>query len=54
MKSNIIKRGVAGLLSLVMCISTFVGIGRSTLSSAFSGDIWASVVIIIKRVLNFV
>ena len=24
MKSNIIKRGVAGLLSLVMCISTFV------------------------------
>ena len=26
MKSNIIKRGVAGLLSLVMCISTFVGL----------------------------
>lgn len=34
MKSNIIKRGVAGLLSLVMCISTFVGIGTTTAFAA--------------------
>lgn len=34
MKSNIIKRGVAGLLSLVMCISTLVGIGTTTAFAA--------------------
>ena len=30
MKKNLFKRGMAGLLSLVMCLTALVGIGTTT------------------------
>lgn len=34
MKKNLFKRGMAGLLSLVMCLTTLVGIGTTTAYAA--------------------
>ena len=34
MKKNLFKRGMAGLLSLVMCLTALVGIGTTTAYAA--------------------
>ena len=34
MKKSLFKRGMAGLLSLVMCLTTLVGIGTTTAYAA--------------------
>ena len=34
MKKNLFKRGMAGLLSLVMCLSAFIGLGTTTAFAA--------------------
>lgn len=31
MKTHFFKRGIAGLLSLVMCLSAFIGLGMTTI-----------------------
>ena len=35
MKKNLFKRGMAGLLSLVMCLTALVGIGTTTAYALF-------------------
>lgn len=34
MKTHFFKRGIAGLLSLVMCLSAFIGLGTTTAFAA--------------------
>ena len=34
MKTHLFKRGIAGLLSLVMCLSVFIGLGTTTAFAA--------------------
>ena len=46
MKTHFFKRGIAGLLSLVMCLSAFIGLGTTT---AFAAGEQAEVYLILFR-----